>query len=220
MWQGIIWDLDGTIADSEELHFLSWQDVMRGQGVDYTHEWFLQGFGRSNPAVLRSVLGEDLSDQEAHRLGEAKEIAFRAMLADQLQLLPGVTEWLERFRAQGLKQAVASSAPTANIAAMLTELAIGDYFAVIVSGAHLAQGKPHPTIFINAAAGLALSPGNCLVMEDSGHGIEAARRAGMATVAVGPRAAQAAQAGAGLPAAPVCLVAPNLAHLSWDALHA
>ncbi|MFH1084137.1 MAG: HAD family phosphatase [Chloroflexota bacterium] len=91
---------------------------------------------------------------------------------------------LEYARAQGYRQVVASSGEMANIVAIVGELGIANYFDALLSGAFLPRSKPDPTLFLQAAATVGAAPGACLVIEDGIVGIEAARRAGMPSVAV------------------------------------
>jgi beta-phosphoglucomutase-like phosphatase (HAD superfamily) len=111
-------------------------------------------------------------------------------------------------------QVIGSSGPMANIAAVVHALGVGDFFFGLVSGVHLPEGKPEPTIFLRCAALAGAAPDECLVIEDSLHGIEAAMRAGMTSVAVGRIAAQPAlqdliQKNPGLR----CIVTPSLASI-------
>jgi HAD superfamily hydrolase (TIGR01509 family) len=213
----VLWDLDGTLADTTALHYHAWQRTMDTFGEPYSYEEFAAGFGRNN----RSVLAEKLQiDPHAPRISEIsihKEAMTRQLLPDtEVQLLPGVADCLAMLAAAGVHQAIASSGPMANIVAIVNKLGIGDYFLCILSGATLPRGKPHPDLFLNAAAAVGVSPALCIVVEDSIHGIEAARRAGMASIAVGTLANSplltdrlAAVAG------PCCLSAPTLAETTW-----
>ena len=106
------------------------------------------------------------------------------MIAEHVRVLPGVREWLLRARQLGYRQAVASSAPMANIAAILQALDMADAFDVLISGTHLPASKPDPAIFLQAARGLGCEPAECVVLEDSTVGVEAAVRAGIPCVAV------------------------------------
>lgn len=183
--EAILWDLDGTIADSTALHFQAWQATMRRYDVDLSYQSFIDNYGRNNAEILAEHFGADAT-AIIERVAHEKEAAFRALLTPgALQLLPGVREWLEWFRAQRLVQVIGSSGPMANIAAIVHVLGIGDYFLSLVSGVHLAKGKPDPTIFLRCAAVAGVAPVQCVVIEDSLHGIEAAQRAGMNSVAVG-----------------------------------
>jgi HAD superfamily hydrolase (TIGR01509 family) len=181
----ILWDLDGTIADSTALHYQAWQATMRRYGVELSYQSFIDNYGRNNAEILAEHFGVDASAM-IEKVAHEKEAAFRALLTPgALQPLPGVLDWLNWFRAQRLVQVIGSSGPMANIAAIVHVLGIGDYFLSLVSGVHLAKGKPDPTIFLRCAAVVGVAPAECVVVEDSIHGIEAAQRAGMYSVAVG-----------------------------------
>ncbi len=183
--KAILWDLDGTLADSTALHFQAWQTLMQRCAVPYTYQMFIDGYGRNNAEILAEHFDPaDLATIQ--RVSFEKEVIFRDLLApDALALLPGVDAWLGDFRRLGLPQVIGSSAPMANITAMMRALDIGDYFIAMVSGVHLPKGKPDPAIFLRCAAVAGVAPAACLVIEDSIHGIEAAQRAGMRSVAVG-----------------------------------
>lgn len=204
--QAVIWDLDGTLADSAALHYQAWQAIMDRYGVCYTYQMFIDEFGRNNAEILTKHF--DAADPATiQRVSMEKEADFRALLTPgALQPLPGVMAWLAHFRQQGIVQVVGSSGSMANIAAMVRALDIGDYFLALVTGTHLPKGKPDPAIFLRCAAVAGVAPGDCLVIEDSIHGIEAAQRAGMRSVAVGALADSAAlRTLCANPAAPPCL---------------
>jgi HAD superfamily hydrolase (TIGR01509 family) len=128
-------------------------------------------------------------------VSDRKERLFRDAIRGHAQPLPGVRAWLERLAAAGTVQAIASSAPQANIDALVDELNLRAYFAALVSGEHL-PGKPDPAVFLEAARRLDVSPVQCIVVEDAPVGVESAHRAGMKCIAVAttrpPDALQAA----------------------------
>ena len=184
--QAVLWDLDGTLADTEALHFAAWQATMDQLRIPYSYATFIASFGRNNAAVLAELLGAEATLATIEAVGNQKEVIFRDLLRQQgLSPLPGAVEWLVQFQAAGLQQTVSSSGPMANIVATIEALDLGDFFASLMSGARLPQGKPHPAIFLNSAAAVGVAPTGCLVIEDSVAGLEAARRAGMPSVAVG-----------------------------------
>jgi len=184
--QAVLWDLDGTLADTEALHFAAWQATMEQLRIPYDYATFIASFGRNNAAVLAELLGPEATLATIEAVGNQKEVIFRDLLRQQgLDPLPGAVDWLVQFQAAGLQQTVSSSGPMANIVATIEALDLGDFFASLMSGARLPQGKPHPAIFLNSAAAVGVAPANCLVIEDSVAGLEAARRAGMPSVAVG-----------------------------------
>lgn len=216
----ILWDLDGTLADTEALHYRSWRAALARHAIDYTYEQFLQGFGRPNGAILPGLLGPRATPDLVEAVSVEKEADFRRILRqDGVQMLAGVASWLEAFRRRGLRQAIASSGAMINIVATLEALDVGDHFDSVISGARLPQGKPDPAIFRLAAASLGVAPEHCLVIEDSLAGVEAARRAGMRCAAVGsvmrnPALHQRLEA---IPGPPVLMVA-ELTELTWELL--
>ena len=215
--KAVIWDLDGTLIDSERLHFETWREVMQGCGIDYSEAEFLADFGKTTPVVLREYLGPDLPAAELDRLTLLKATLFRDRAQTELKLLPGAEEWLEAIAGEGLLQAVASSAPMQSIAAVVRDLDLGRYFAALLSGVAIPRSKPDPALFLNAAGAIGQTASDCLVMEDSNYGIEAARRAGMPSVAVGERAAEAAATLADTHGAIPCLQVPDMTRTSWAA---
>ena len=180
----ILWDMDGVIADTAEAHYAAWQALMAECGASVTRAQFEASFGMHNPPILREWLGPEVPDAEIVRLGRRKEVLYRANVAGSVRMLPGVGAWLERGRARGYRQAVASSGEMANIVAILGELGIGNYFEALLAGAFLPRSKPDPAIFLQAAAALGATPAESLVIEDGIVGVEAARSAGMRCIAV------------------------------------
>lgn len=187
---------------------------MLAHGIDYREEQFLAGFGRNNFEILAEQM-PGFSSAKISAVSEQKEDAFRRLLQPgSLALLPGVADWLQQCQELGLCQVIGSSAPMANIVAMLNVLGVADCFHAILSGYRVPRGKPDPLLFFRCAASVESAPAACLVIEDSIHGVEAARRAGMASIAVGPLASD----GAILPyvhaAQPPCLAVATLADLT------
>ena len=184
MVKAIIWDMDGVIADTGEAHFLAWKALFAERGGTITREQFAATFGMSNLPILRLWIGKDTPDAELNALARRKEELFRELIRDHVRALPGVPTWLERGRARGYRQVIASSGPMVNIVALLAALNLSDYFDALLSGAFLPHSKPDPAIFLNAAAAVGASPHQSLVIEDGIVGIEAALRAGMRCIAV------------------------------------
>ncbi|MBO9393151.1 HAD family phosphatase [Caldilinea sp.] len=212
--RAILWDLDGTLADTTALHYQAWRMTMQRYGVDLTYESFIKDYGRNNAEILAEHFGIH-AVATIQQVADEKESAFRSLITPGvLQPLPGALAWLHCFRSLGMIQVIGSSGPMANIAAVVHALGVGDFFFGLVSGVHLPEGKPEPTIFLRCAALAGAAPDECLVIEDSLHGIEAAMRAGMTSVAVGRIAAQPAlqdliQKNPGLR----CIVTPSLASI-------
>lgn len=179
-----LWDVDGTLIDSREYHWLSWRGALAGEGFKVTPEQFADSFGRRNDEILRGYFPAYSSD-DITRVGEAKEVAYRRLVREQgIGLLPGVRRWLDRLHEQGWRQAVASSAPRANLEVIVEALGLDGYFAAVAAAEDVTEGKPDPQVFLVAAAKLGVEPPDCVVVEDAPAGTEAARRAGMRCVGV------------------------------------
>jgi beta-phosphoglucomutase len=136
-----------------------------------------------NQDFLPIILGYTPSQELLNQYSDAKEKAFRDSIDGTIHIFPGVLELLQQFKNWGFKQAVVSSATIENIDAVIDSLNLRDYFDALVTPAGIAS-KPEPDIFLRAAEMLKASPDHCLVIEDSLHGITAARRAHMKVLAV------------------------------------
>ena len=180
---GVLWDMDGVIIDSGDAHYTSWKNALGHYGLSFSREFFDKTFGMNNKGILSLLYGRDATEQEVATIGGLKEELFRMDIVDNLEPLPGVTDWLNRFGLAGFRQAVASSAPRENIDAVIDGLNLRDTFHAVVSGSGF-SGKPDPTTFLHAAEQLGLDPADCLVIEDAKVGVEAARRGGMKCIAV------------------------------------
>jgi beta-phosphoglucomutase family hydrolase len=183
--RAVLWDMDGTLLDSAEYHWLSWREVLAAEGFELTRELFAESFGRRNDATLRAYFGEEFPLSEVERIGAIKEARYRDMVRTQgVEFLPGVEHWLARLKADGWRQALASSASLLNVKTILAGLKIADLFDATVSAEDVQTGKPNPAVFLEAGARVSAAPARCVVIEDAPAGIEAARLAGMRTIGV------------------------------------
>jgi beta-phosphoglucomutase len=179
-----IWDVDGTMVDTAELHFEAWQALTRDLNLPFTRADFAATFGRRNPEIIRQVFGAQYTDAEVAHFGNRKEEEYRDAARQGVSLLPGVRSLLEGLHAAGFKQAVGSSAPRANLDLILALTDTARFFDAIVSMEDTQRGKPDPQVFLVAAAKLAVVPARCVVLEDAVAGVQAAKAGGMKCVAV------------------------------------
>jgi len=204
----VLWDLDGTLLDSRELHWLAWRESLTGEGFLLSREQFDASFGQRNDATLAAWLGPTADRADFARIAGEKEERYRRLVRKRgVELLPGVEMWLARLAAAGWRQALATSAPRLNVDAILEVLGMASVFAAVVTAEDVMQGKPDPEVFLVAARRLDAPVYRCVVVEDSPAGIEAARRAGMRCIGVGPNCARLR----------ADLTAPSLAALDEEA---
>lgn len=181
--KAILWDLDGTIIDSTECHYQSWVNALKSHGYSITRDLFNANFGRNNQTSLSIFLGFKPDPKLSNQIIQEKEHLFRAEVPEIGSMVPGVNTWLTTAKQMGIRQAIASSAGMKNITTMFSVFELLGYFDLLVSGANL-PAKPEPDVFLAAADLLKLPPEGCVVIEDSVAGVEAAKRAGMACIAV------------------------------------
>lgn len=180
----ILWDMDGTMIDTRDCHFQTWQRALEYFGFNLDKSVYQQNFGRNNDVLLPLLLGFEPDAAVKQSIIKKKEGLFREMAPGAVSLVPGLADWLSTARDWQLKQAVASSASIENITVMLSHYQLETYFDAVVSGDDL-PAKPAPDVFLKAAKQVGTNPANCLVIEDSPAGIRAAKNAGMRCVAVG-----------------------------------
>jgi beta-phosphoglucomutase len=204
-----IFDMDGVIVDSHAAHIRTWKKLFLSLGKslsDTDLDFVRQGIRRQE--ILRHFLGE-LSDAQLRAHCREKDHLFQSEI-ENIKLVPGSHDLLEDLRAAGVPTALASCGSTARVHDLLSHLRLAHYFARVVTGDEVAIGKPHPEIFLQAAAHLGVHQAESVVFEDSISGVQAAKAAGMKCVGIGHRrhASALLQAGAGR-------VLPDLSGISW-----
>jgi len=183
MIEAVLWDLDGVLVDTARFHYQAWCQLLSELSRGLSEEEFRRTFGLRNDLILRDMLGE-VSAEEVKRLSERKEALFRQHAAGRVTPLPGAVELVRHGRDGGRRTALVTSTPRANIDFVLEQVGLTGAFDTIVAAEDVLRGKPDPEGFLLAAHRLGVAPERCLVIEDAPGGIEAARRAGMRSLAV------------------------------------
>jgi beta-phosphoglucomutase family hydrolase len=181
---GVIFDMDGVLALTEQAHWQSWCAAAKVRGVHIEYETFVSCFGRVNADCIAIMFGPDVTPEESARIAEEKERAFRDILRQNVPLAPGTAQLLGGLRERGIGLAVGSSGPRENVELVLNSGEIRRYFDAVVHGGEVARGKPAPDVFLLAAERLGVPAKACAVIEDAPAGIQAAVAAEMTPIAV------------------------------------
>ncbi len=185
MIKALIFDMDGTMIDSMGHHRLSWIEFVRRHGIEIeVDDLMRRTTGRTGAECMNQLFGREVSADDAWALVAEKEAIYRELFAPVFREVAGFRAFAEQARAAGLDIGVGTAGDRHNIAFALQHLAMDPVPPVIVGGDEGLPGKPDPAIFLEAARRLGVAPAHCVVFEDAPFGIEAARRAGMAAVAV------------------------------------
>jgi beta-phosphoglucomutase len=179
----VIWDVDGTLVDTAELHFQAWVALAAELKKPFTRADFAATFGWRNPEIIPKLFGH-YSDREIQEMGDRKENLYREAARKGVKLLPGVRALLEALHAAGIKQAIGSSAPRNNLELILDITGTRTFFDALVSMEDTRRGKPDPEVFLLAAGKLNVPSQRCLVLEDAPAGVQAAKAGGMHCIAV------------------------------------
>lgn len=180
----VIFDMDGVLADTGPIHFESWVKMAAEIGVEFTREIFEDTFGQQSPTITRKLVGPEVDEFLVEKWASRKEFYYREIVRDKLTPLPGVIKIIKELKSEGIKLAIGSSGPPENVDLILSQLNIKTFFNVIITAAEVKKGKPEPDVFLIVAKNLNINPKNCLVIEDAPVGIEAAKRAGMKSIAL------------------------------------
>ena len=190
MIKAVIFDVDGTLLDTERIYMQAWKEAAAELGYEITDELLRKTRAinvKDAARIFEAEIGNGFSYDTVRvvRVRIAEEIIHR----ESPILKPGVLELLDYLEQTGVRLAVASSTNTQTTKDHLALSGIADRFQVIVGGDMIVKGKPHPDIFLKAAELMGVDPVNCMVVEDSPAGIRAGSAAGMQVVLVPDQAA-------------------------------
>jgi HAD superfamily hydrolase (TIGR01509 family) len=177
-----IFDHDGVLVDSFELHQEAWIELGRCSGLNFTRAFIHETFGMTNPAIFRKLLGDSITAHDVQAYSELKEVCYRDAARGKIRLMDGVRGTLDALTAQGVKLAIGSSGVLANLELTVNECGLAGRFAAIASLEDITRSKPDPQVFLVAAAKSRCDPSRSVVFEDAPVGIQAAKAAGMYAV--------------------------------------
>lgn len=186
MIKAFLFDLNGTMIDDMEYHATAWSDILNNDlkaGLSY-NEVKAQMYGK-NDELLTRIFGENyFTTERMQELSLEKERRYQRAYLPNLKLIPGLQQFMDEAKKEGILMAIGSAAIPFNIDFVLDNLGIRHYFDAIVSADDVLISKPDPETYLKCAALLKLDPAECLVFEDAPKGVEAAANAGMQCVVI------------------------------------
>ena len=183
MIKALIFDLDGTLANTEMLHYQAWKEALLNNGVyQFSFETFLNYVGTSNEKVATDFIKSDKIEKSAAELIREKQDMYMEYIPE-IKLCDGVREILSRYHKKKVL-AVASSSYKQEIMAILGANDLTEYFSEVIGGDMVERKKPDPEIYLRVQSLLNLASEECLAFEDSSSGLIAAKNAGMYGVAI------------------------------------
>ena len=182
--RALLFDIDGTLADTDPLHLKAFNQVLGPHGHVFDHARFsreLQGF--ANVAIGERFLSHEAPERRALILDEKEEV-FRTLVAGQIVPLPGLMALLDRADVAGIPMVAVTNAPRLNAELLLSGLGIAHRFKALVIGAELPHGKPHPLPYQEGLRFVGARAEASIAFEDSRTGVQSATAAGIPTIGV------------------------------------
>lgn len=183
MLTAILFDLDGTIVNTDPIHYIAWREMLKNYTIKIDENFYKSRIsGRLNPAIIKDLLPQ-LSPEQGVKLAEEKEALFREFAPD-LQPLAGFYQLIEWTKTHQLKRALVTNAPRLNVQFMLQVLGIKEAFHTVVIAGEDIAGKPDPAPYQVALNNLGIQATDAIALEDSPSGIRSAVGAGIRTIGI------------------------------------
>lgn len=188
--EACLFDLDGVIVDTAKYHFLAWKQLAGELGISFTEEnnELLKGVSRMRSLDIILELGNKvLTEEQKNKFATKKNevyLDFIYKMKDD-ELLPGVKQFIEEIKSQGVRVALGSASKNAQL--ILHQLNIEGLFDAVIDGNKVSQAKPDPEVFLKGAEALQVENRHCVVFEDAIAGVEAAKNADMLCVGIGDK---------------------------------
>ena len=183
--KAFLFDMDGTLIDAFGAYEAAFVEAFKSVGWVYKKGMLEPFYGQVDKEILRIMLKKDRVDDEVERLVELKRRHYLKIARDAIKILPCAVEVIKILKDKNVKVAIATSGQRSATEIAVDKLGIRDAVDSVITGTEVKKGKPDPELFFRAAEMMNVLPNQCIVVEDSLHGIEAGKRAGMMTVAVG-----------------------------------
>lgn len=177
-FDGLVFDCDGTLADTMPVHFVAWNEILQANGIEFSEDRFYAMAGQPTVKIVQILLDEHGIAGDAAAIAKEKELAFLKNLSQVAPIQP-VVDIARAFHGQK-RMGVGSGSNRQVVLDLLQHMDIHHLFSGIVGAEDTERHKPEPDVFLEVARRIGASPEKCIVFEDADLGIESAQRAGMA----------------------------------------
>ncbi|WP_116107040.1 HAD family hydrolase [Lewinella sp. IMCC34191] len=183
-FKGILFDLDGTLVDNMMVHHRAWQRKLKDLGLEYSLDRVKNEIHGVNTEILERLFGDRYTHEERVRISKEKEAEYRDIFAPELETntVMGALDFIKLAYAEDVPMAVGTAGPEENAFFVIDALDIRSMMGHVVHSGMVTNGKPHPEVFEQAAAGIGVDLKDCLIFEDSVTGARAANNAGCPVV--------------------------------------
>ncbi|KAL8500539.1 hypothetical protein ACS0TY_020214 [Phlomoides rotata] len=199
--EAILFDIDGTLADSDPIHYYAFREMLQDEGFNegapITEEFFIKSISGKHNDELCHVLFPDWDLERAQNFFIDKEAMFRRLVAEDMRPMAGLDKLIKWVEDHGLRRAAVTNAPRSNADLMISLLGLDEFFELVVIGSECARVKPFPDPYLKALQELGISSDHTFVFEDSVSGIKAGVAAGMPVVGLATRNPESFLFGAG-----------------------
>jgi beta-phosphoglucomutase family hydrolase len=180
IYDGLIFDMDGTLADTMPTHFVAWSRSLAEHGIEFSEDRFYALGGVPAAAIIEMLADEQGKSVSSEVVAEAKEALFMELLQDVQPILP--VKAIAEFHRAYMPMAIATGSPSWVAEKILKSLGIRDWFGAVVGAEDVEHAKPAPDTYLRAAELIGVDPQRCHAFEDTELGVQAAQNAGMTVV--------------------------------------
>jgi beta-phosphoglucomutase family hydrolase len=182
--KAVIFDMDGTLADSTNADFLAWQRLFSHYNKELTFPEYVPLLGMKSAQIVKDFLPVK-NDEEVQFALTKKLVFFHEIISENgIYPVPFADVFLKQIKQYNIPLALATSSRKAKMEMVMAKLNLLSFFDIVVTSGDVKNGKPAPDIFLKAAEKLSVAPANCIVFEDAANGVRAAKNAGMKCVAL------------------------------------
>jgi len=185
MLKAVIFDLDGTLLDTEGFQWLGWIEVLKPFGIDITKKEYFDYAGKTGNIIEKELVKKyNLKIKEGYLLEQKERLLMQWFKTKKISFMNFAEEAIDFFLNNNLRLGIVSGGPKDEILLKLKRVGIRDKFSIITSAQEVSKGKPHPDIYLLAIKKFNLKPEECIVFEDTQYGVESAIDAGIPCIAV------------------------------------